>query len=163
MSKIDWTSFTLRIPVRASMTALYKAWTSAAELERWFLQRALHAGPDGKPLKGTAKLAAGCTYTWEWYGYDGVEQGRILKANGKDHLRFTFADSEVDLKLRKVGRQVVVELVQSHIPTDEASKRDIWIGCHRGWTFWLANLKSMYEGGLNLRNENASLKGMLNN
>lgn len=164
MSKIDRTSFTLRIPVRASKATLYKAWTTAGELERWFLRSAKLRDADDRPLKGTTPITKGGSYAWKWYGYDGVEEGRILEANGKDHLRFTFAgDCLVDVKLVTKGRQVVVELVHSKIPTDDASFRNIYIGCLRGWTFWLANLKSVYEGGLNLRNENAALSGMLNN
>lgn len=164
MSKMDWTAFTLRIPVRASKAALYKAWTTAAELEHWFLRKARHTGPDGRALKPNARITKGGTYVWEWFGYDGMEEGRILEANGKDHLRFTFAgECHVDVRLRTAGKQVIVELVHSKIPTDEASKRNIWIGCLRGWNFWLTNLKSVYEGGLNLRNEDTSLKGMLNN
>lgn len=163
MSKIDWSKFTLRIPVRASRTALYKAWTTRAELEHWFLRRAELTGADGRPLKRTEKVTEGCTFTWEWYGYDGREEGRIMKANGRDHLRFTFADPMVDVILKKQGSRVVVELTQSGIPTDGSSRRDIWIGCHRGWTFWLTNLKCVHESGHNLRNTNAALKGMLNN
>lgn len=163
MSKLDRTSFTLRVPVRAPKTALYRAWATSKGLEHWFVRNAQLHGPDGRRLKGTAAITKGGTFAWQWFGYDGTEEGRILEANGKDHLRFTFANSQVDVKLRTVGRQVVVELIQSRIPKDEDSFQQIWVGCLRGWTFWLANLKSVHEGGLNLRNENPALKGMLNN
>ena len=163
MSRIDWTSFTVRIPVRASMKKLYSAWTRASELEEWFLRKAVYTGVDKKPIRRAASIAKGCAFQWEWYGYDGVETGVVKEANGRDHVRFTFANSLVNVRLRQVGKEVVVELVQSGIPTDAASKKNIRLGCHVGWTFWMANLKSVYEGGLNLRNTNEELTGMVNN
>jgi len=145
------------------MKKLYTAWTSAAELEKWFLRQALYTGVDKKPVRRTVNATKGCAFQWEWYGYDGVEKGVVKEANGKDHVRFTFANSLVDVHLRQVGKEVVVELVQSGIPADPASKKNIRLGCHVGWTFWLANLKSVHEGGVNLRNTNEELTGMVNN
>ena len=52
---------------------------------------------------------------------------------------------------------------QNDIPTDDISKRSIRLGCDFGWFFYLLNLKSVYEGGLDLRNKDEELKGMLNN
>jgi uncharacterized protein YndB with AHSA1/START domain len=163
MSTIDWTRFTCKIPVRASMKELYAAWTTTSEIEKWFLRKAIYKGADKKTLGRTAAIAKGCTYSWEWYGYEGIEEGSIKIANGKDHLQFTFASSTVDVKLTKQGKDVIVELTQRGIPTDEDSKKNIRLGCHVGWTFWLANLKSVYEGGVNLRNTNEELTGMVNN
>ncbi|MEO8066254.1 MAG: SRPBCC domain-containing protein [Flavobacteriales bacterium] len=163
MSTIDWTSFTIRIPVRATMKGLYAAWTRASNLEDWFLRKASYTGADKKAVRRTAAIAKGCTFAWEWYNYDGVEKGIVRQANGKDHVQFTFAGSLVDVRLKQVGKDVIVELVQSAIPTDPASKKNVRLGCHVGWTFWLANLKSVYEGGVNLRNTNEELTGMVNN
>lgn len=163
MSRIDWTSLTVRIPVKARIKDLYNAWTRPSELEEWFLRKAAYKSVDKKPLRPSASATKGCTFEWEWYGYDGVEKGVVKQANGKDHVQFTFANSLVDVRLRQVGKEVIVELVQSGIPTDPASKKNIRIGCHVGWTFWMANLKSVYEGGVNLRNTNEELIGMVNN
>ncbi|RZK15239.1 MAG: SRPBCC domain-containing protein, partial [Pedobacter sp.] len=55
------------------------------------------------------------------------------------------------------------ELTQKNIPTDENSKRNIRLGCHNGWSFYLINLKSVFEGGLDLRNKDNRFKPMLNN
>lgn len=163
MSSIDWTSFTCRIPVKAPMKDLYSAWTNAATIEKWFVRKAVYKGADKKAVGRSTTITKGCTYAWEWYGYDGVEKGSITEANGKDHLQFTFANSVVDVRLKKVKSNVIVELTQSGIPTDDVSRKNIRLGCHLGWSFWMVNLRSMYEGGINLRNTDESLKGMLNN
>ena len=41
-------------------------------------------------------------------------------------------------------------------------KLRLYIGCGEGWTFYLANLKSMLEGGIDLRNKNDKIKGVIN-
>ena len=57
----------------------------------------------------------------------------------------------------------MVTLSQSNIPLDNKSKQNIRLGCESGWSFFMLNLKSVYEGGLDLRNKNDKLPGMLNN
>ena len=52
---------------------------------------------------------------------------------------------------------------QKDIPTDDESKQGIRLGCHSGWSFYLVNLKSVYEGGLDLRNKDDALGVMVNN
>jgi len=39
MKDFDWTSFTKRIAVKASLNDIYNAWTRSAEIEKWFLQK----------------------------------------------------------------------------------------------------------------------------
>jgi hypothetical protein len=57
---------------------------------------------------------------------------------------------------------MIVELVQDNISTDEKGK-ELWhVGCKTGWTFYLANMKSMFEGGIDLRNKNEQLQEMMN-
>ncbi len=80
-----------------------------------------------------------------------------------DLLRFSFAeDCEVEIKLTNSDEHTIVELTQKNIPTDDKSKVNIRLGCASGWAFYLVNLKSIYEGGLDLRNKTPALKHMLN-
>lgn len=149
MENFDWSSFTLRIPIKATMETLYAAWTNKSEIEKWFLREANYDGD---------------TYSWHWFLYEETERGRITQANGVDTFEFTFAgDCLVTIKLTTDNEHTVVTLTQSNIPTDDSSKRNIRLGCHNGWSFYLVNLKSVYEGGLDLRNKDTRFKPMLNN
>jgi hypothetical protein len=56
----------------------------------------------------------------------------------------------------------IVELVQENIPEDDNGKHNWHLGCKTGWTFYLANLKSLAEGGIDLRNKDENLKNMIN-
>ncbi len=164
MRDFDWTSFTKRIAVKSSMETIYKAWTIPSEIERWFLESAGFQREDGSEVGHHSAIKAGDRYSWEWFLYDVTEHGRIVEANGTDTLVFTFADEcHVRIRLKEEYDYTIVELTQNNIPTDDASKRDIRLGCATGWSFYLLNLKSVYEGGLDLRNKDERLTPMVNN
>lgn len=163
MKNFNWTTFTKRIAVKANLSVIYDAWTKPSEIEKWFLSNANYYDENTNPIKRESNIKKNNTYEWSWYLYDIVEKGKITEANGMDFLQFTFAgECLVDIKLSKQNEYVVVELTQKNIPTDDESKQDIRLGCDSGWSFFLVNLKSIYEGGLDLRNKNADLKRMIN-
>ncbi|MES2779964.1 MAG: SRPBCC domain-containing protein [Bacteroidota bacterium] len=163
MKNFDWTSFTKKIAVKADLPTLYDAWTKAAEIEKWFLSHAAYRDENGQNIDPTTYVAQGHTYEWNWYLYDVTENGRITEANGKDSIQFTFAgECLVDIRLTSFNDHIIVELTQKNIPTDDASKQGIRLGCESGWSFFLVNLKSVYEGGIDLRNKKTELKGMVN-
>lgn len=164
MENFDWTSFTLRIAINAKPEALYMAWASKAGIEKWFLSEADYTNAEGQKLSNEQAAAMGDTYFWRWFLYAETESGKVTAANGKDTFAFTFAgECIVTIKLSEENGYTVVTLNQSNIPTDDSSKRNIRLGCHNGWSFYLVNLKSVYEGGLDLRNKDNSFKPMLNN
>ena len=164
MTNFDWTTFTRKIAIKAKLSDIYCAWTKASEIEKWFLSKAIFTDTNEKPIGKDNPIEKGFTYEWNWYLYDTTEQGKITDTNGKDFIQFTFAGNcLVDIKLSIQDDYVIVELTQKNIPTDDNSKQGIRLGCDSGWSFFLVNLKSVYEGGLDLRNKDTSLKGMLNN
>ncbi len=163
MTNFDWTTFTRRIAIKAKLSDLYNAWTNASAIEKWFLSRAVFWDANNVPIPKDKTIEKGFTYQWNWFLYEPTEQGRITEANGKDFIQFTFAgECLVDIKLSTQNEYVIVELTQKNIPTDDKSKQGIRLGCDSGWSFFLVNLKSVYEGGLDLRNKDTSLRGMLN-
>lgn len=164
MKNFDWTQFTLDIAINSSMESLYDAWAVSSELERWFLSDAKYFDLSGSPLTKTEQATAGHSYEWQWHLWDVTEGGKITSANGKDHIQFTFADNcLVDINLKEFQDGVIVTLKQSNIPTDDESKKNVRLGCHTGWSFYMVNMKSIYEGGIDLRNKNTRLKPMVNN
>jgi len=68
----------------------------------------------------------------------------------------------VEVKIKTEGGENIVELTQSEIPLDEQMRMSHYVGCTRGWTFYLANLKSIIEGGIDLRNKNIELVDVIN-
>ena len=165
MSSYDWSKFTARIDVKARVEDVYAAWTTRGGLERWFLRVAEFTSPEGTIRDQASPIQKGDRYRWLWHGYDDtvVEQGVIEEANGLEALRFTFAGAcFVSVAIEDQGGRTIVELRQENIPLDEASRVNYHLGCMTGWVFYLANLKSILEGGLDLRNKNERLSKLVN-
>ena len=165
MGEFDWSRFAVRINVKASAEKLYWCWATKEGIEFWFLRRSDYKRPDGSLYKSNEFIKNGDKYSWWWYGYpdEVVEHGEILGCNGKDLFQFRFGEAGIcTVKIYAEQDENIVELVQDHIPTDEKAKQNWHIGCKTGWTFYLANLKSMLEGGIDLRNRNEKLQNMIN-
>lgn len=161
----DWSRFTVRIDIKALPASIYEAWTSQEMLELWFLRLAVFTTPEGAVRSRFEQVTTGDRYTWRWYGYgdDVAEKGEILEANGSDLLRFTFGTAgDCTVKVYEESGESMVALTQENIPADEQGRHRFHLGCMNGWTFYLANLKSLLEGGIDLRNRNAALRGMIN-
>ncbi|KQC01954.1 SRPBCC domain-containing protein [Pedobacter sp. Hv1] len=164
MENFDWTSFTIKIAVKANIEDLYQAWATTGAIEKWFLSEADYQDTTGNKIDNNQLASLNDTYFWRWFLYAETESGKITEANGKNTFAFTFAGNcVVTVKLSEEHEHTVVTLTQSNIPTDDDSKRNIRLGCHNGWSFYLINLKSVYEGGLDLRNKDNRFKPMLNN
>ncbi|ATL46644.1 hypothetical protein COR50_05290 [Chitinophaga caeni] len=165
MQHYDWSQFTKRIDINASLKDIFNAWSTQAGLEKWFLRTASFLTEEGKKRGKSDHVQQGDQYKWLWYGYsdDTAENGKVLDTNQVDTIQFSFAgDCIVTVTIKKEGGTHIVELTQSEIPTTDEAKAKYHLDCMAGWTFYLANLKSILESGPDLRNKNESLKGMLN-
>jgi hypothetical protein len=165
METHDWSSFTVRININASAEKLYAAWATRSGIELWFLRVSEYKKPDGSLRANDEPVSKGDSYKWLWHGWpdDMVEHGEILDCNGKDLFRFSFGKAgNCTIRIYKEQDETIVELMQDAIPTDEQGKHYWHLGCKTGWTFYLANLKSIYEGGKDLRNKNVQLQQVLN-
>ncbi len=161
MSSFDWSSFTVRINIKNnSIEQLYRAWATRGGIEYWFLRMSEYSKPDAELRSADEPVHSGDTYRWRWFGYSDevTETGEILDCNGKDFFKFRFGDAgNCSVRIYPEQDELIVELLQNNIPTDDRGK-EIWhIGCKTGWTFYLANMKSMFEGGIDLRNKNEQI------
>ena len=127
MDNFNWSQFTKRIQIKSDLATIYNSWTKSAELEKWFLSKAVYFDSNGKNISATA------------------------------------GECKVQVKLSEVKNYVLVEITQKEIPLDNNSKQNIRLGCAFGWTFYLINLKSVLEGGLDLRNKDSEMEGLVNN
>ena len=165
MPDYDWSKFTRKININAPIENIYDAWTIPDHMERWFLRQATFKRSNGTVREKFLHIHRGDTYQWLWHGYPDniVEKGEVLLANEKDRLQFSFtAGGIVTVDIGEALGEHIVMLTQEKIPTDEKGKSNYHLGCLGGWTFYLANLKSYLEGGLDLRNKNMGLTNMIN-
>lgn len=161
----DWGRFTVRINIDAPVEHLYNAWATRKGIEYWFLRLSEYKKEDGSIRSDEDHVEVGDTYKWLWYGYpdETVEYGSILSCNHKDLFDFSFGKAgNCHVRIYKEQNETIVELMQDNIPMDDKSRQYYHVGCKTGWTFYLANMKSLFEGGIDLRNRNLALQEMLN-
>lgn len=165
MSAINWSTFTVRIDVNASTEQLYAAWATRAGIESWFLRLSEYKSADGFIRKDDELFQKGDTYKWLWYGWpdETVEHGTVLDCNGTDTFKFSFGKAGIcTVHIYKELGETIVDLVQEHIPDDEEGKQMWHVGCKTGWTYYLTNLKSVYQHGIDLRNKKEGVGKLLN-
>jgi uncharacterized protein YndB with AHSA1/START domain len=156
MAESKWTKFKVTADYNTDLRSLYLAWTTPAGLESWFLRRAeFYTIP--KRLREPVEfiLKEDC-YEWYWHGYDDdmVQKGSVLEVNGTDLLKFTFSgDSVVTVAFSTRNGVSLIELTQENIPEEADPAKNLFVQCQMGWVFYLANLKSIMEGGVDLRNK----------
>ncbi len=165
MNTYDWSRFVARVNVKAPFDKLYWCWATREGIEYWFLRLSEYRKPDGTLHAHDEPVQKDDTYLWRWHGWsdDTTEYGTILECNGKDLFRFSFGKAgNCTVTLKTEQGEHIVELVQDEIPTNEQGMHYWHLGCKTGWTFYLANLKSLLEGGIDLRNRNEKLQQVIN-
>ncbi len=154
----------MRVNVNAPVEKLYKAWATSNGLTSWFLRKATFSGAGETDRRADQLINEGDGYEWFWHGYPDsiMEKGKILSANGKDKLSFTFSlGCPVSISIYPQHGETIVELVESNLPTDDETMLKHYVGDSKGWIFYLANLKSVMEGGLDLRNKKLELTDVI--
>jgi len=160
MEDIRWTKFKVVGDYNIDMRSLYLAWATPAGLERWFLRKADFFTIMMRQRAQDEFIAKEDTYQWYWHGHhnDVVQKGSILEANGQDFIKFSFTgDTIVSVSLSTRNGLTIVEVEQENIPQENDPAKNLYVQCQLGWTFYLANLKSVMEGGKDLRNKRVEL------
>jgi len=156
MTRNAWTTFKVAGDYNIDKRSLYEAWSTTQGLEKWFLRKADFFTIAGRLRDPQEFIAKEDTYQWYWHGYndDTVEKGQVLEANGIDFLKFTFSGgSIVSVNMESRNGITLVELTQENIPEESDPSKNLLVQCQVGWTFYMANLKSVLEGGIDLRNK----------
>lgn len=160
MSNHAMASFKVVGDYNTDIRTLYEAWATGEGLEKWFLRKAEFYAIAGRMREPEEFILKEDVYEWYWEGWgdDAVEKGEILEANGMDQVKFTFSGgSIVTVDLYSRNGVSIVELTQENIPEEADPKKNLYILCQMGWLFYMANLKSVLEGGVDLRNKNVAL------
>jgi uncharacterized protein YndB with AHSA1/START domain len=140
-NNFDWSQFTQRVAVAAPVEKVFKMWTDPEQMRKWFLDDAkMQLKKDGN-------------YEWTWIG-GYKEKGKILSIRKPSKLTFTFAGSICEVDIKKDKRGSLVNLHQYKIPVTEQHKSGTHLTCSNGWTFYLTNLKTYMEYGIDLRETN---------
>jgi uncharacterized protein YndB with AHSA1/START domain len=151
-----WTHFKVTGDYNTDIRTLYEAWATPAGLEKWFLRKADFFTIPRRLRDPEEFILKEDVYEWYWHGWDddASEKGQILEANGTDFIKFSFAkDNIVSVTISSRNGVSIVELVQENITLEPDPSKNLFVQCQTGWLFYMTNLKSILEGGVDLRNK----------
>ncbi len=163
--KKAWSKFRKRITIDAEPIKIYNAFATQDGLESWLLRKAQFLTIDGRVRKRDELIQKGDKYVWLWHGYDDEvnEKREILEANNRNFLQFEFTGGcKVAIRIKKADGENILELIQEGIDFDANPYKNLFVACGEGWSFYLANLKSILEGGVDLRNKNKNIQNLIN-
>jgi hypothetical protein len=165
---MNWNHFDQKIFIQANPSVMYDAFATSRGMESWFLRKCTYKREE-EVLLEKDYVKPGDHYHFLWHGWDDAtdERGTFLQANGSDVVEFTFnghgaTDMIVKVTLEEYGLGSLLTLSQYNIPDTEEGKSFWHLGCKTGWNFYLTNLKAVIEHGVDLRNKDMNLAGVLN-
>lgn len=137
----DWTQFTLKIHVEASPQKVWEAWTVGKKLSNWF------------PVEGVIEPKAGGRVWLQFFRPEDTLDDVVISAVKGKSVVFPFGShgEQVEVRVIKHKKGAICELTQSRMRTTQRDKVYMHMGCRAGWTFFLTNLKSYLEHGIDLR------------
>jgi hypothetical protein len=135
---------------------------SGGGLEKWFIGKAVFTSREGTVRKQGEKVKQGDTYLFNWLAKDFSVTGEVLEAADNSLFKFSFGLSFiVTISVTTRGTRTLFTLKQQYAPG--AEKDDFaHINCCVCWTFFIANLKSVAEGGIDLREVHADDESLVN-
>ncbi|HLZ89870.1 MAG TPA: SRPBCC domain-containing protein [Puia sp.] len=164
LPKADFSQFKLRVNIKTNVENAYRAWASPSGLASWFLGKVTFTDASGAARTDDSLAQEGDEYVC----YSNrrpdtvIIKGKVLKANGRNLYSFSFSkECPVTISMYMEHDETIVELIESNLPTDEETMRRHYVGDSKGWIFYLTNLKSVLEGGLDLRNKNADIVNVI--
>lgn len=159
--ELDWSNFAVNLPINEPKEKIIEFWMNQDNLEKWFLKLAEFITPNGHKREKTENIRVGDTYRWQWFGWpESIEEhGKIIDPKEGEFLRFVFGKAgTVGVSVVTKNNQTILRLIQENIPVDEESRMNFHVGCKTGWTFYMLNLKSVLQGGPDLRNKHSELQ-----
>jgi uncharacterized protein YndB with AHSA1/START domain len=157
LKRIVWT-----IHVNAPLKSVYAAVSTAEGLRGWMPMEAVLTDTDGNELPPGRAASVGDRFRFAWHiGHS--EEGEFLEAEDDGRVRYSFGEAtEVTVTLEETDDgTVLVTLEQDHDRGDDMNLK-MMLGYGPGWAFYITNLKSVLEGGLDLRDFSHETEHMIN-
>jgi uncharacterized protein YndB with AHSA1/START domain len=145
-----WTRFELVFYYDQAIEEVFAAWATGAGLESFFIENALFTSRSSGERKPQDIIESNDTYRWEWRHAASLD-GKITGVERNRRIEFTFGEMNVSVKLSTVGEQTELHLVQTDIPDTAHGRVFGHLNCRSCWIFFLTNLKSVLDQGIDLR------------
>jgi uncharacterized protein YndB with AHSA1/START domain len=149
-----WDKFRLEIFIGRPVEETFCAWSSASGIKKWF-RKDVRVQRNGAEVSDPVTFRPGDEILWADYPGQDLASSRILEVRENALIKQTFDSKTIvltnEFQTADAGTQLV--LTQENMPTDSEAMAAWHLSCYAGWTYFLTNLKSVLEHGVDLRGD----------
>ena len=154
--------FSHGILLKADREKVFEYISTGSGLSKWFIGSADYFYNDKSIRLGNEIAKRGDSYLWKWLKKDLELKGFITESDGSSEFGFTFGASFfVKIKISESAGRTKLVLRQCY--QESAAENEFgFINCCVCWVFFLTNLKSVIEHGIDLRETEAESEMLVN-
>lgn len=164
LEDFKWTEFKQKEYIKASLKDVFLKLATPKGITEWFIKNAEYVSEDGKVRQPDEIVKPKDKYTWLFYS-GLVMKGVVLGVIPNSLFKFTFGKKEpgsdedivVQISLNEKNGTTEVELSQSNIADNEYGKVTYNLSCMVGWSYYLTNMRSIFESGYDFREKDEQL------
>ncbi|MFW9903251.1 MAG: SRPBCC domain-containing protein [Candidatus Thorarchaeota archaeon] len=164
LEQFQWTQFRLNEYVKASKEEIFQKWATPKGITDWFIASARYEDETGRVRASDEIVQAGDSYIWTFFtGFTMI--GKILEVKENTLFKFTFGKKEPDSDEDVIVTVIIheqknglrIEIFQENIADNEYGQIHYNMSCQLGWSYFMTNLRSIYESGYDLREKEKDL------
>jgi uncharacterized protein YndB with AHSA1/START domain len=154
--------FTHAIYLSAPAEKVYEYIATPAGIVKWFVGKAKYYYKDKNIRLGNETVKKGDTFLWNWQNKDLELKGIVTESVDNKEFQFTFSPLYiVTVEIQTEEDKTRLKLTQEY--QGSAAKNDFnYINCCTCWVFFMTNLKSVIENGIDLREKDIRDEMMVN-
>jgi uncharacterized protein YndB with AHSA1/START domain len=162
LEQFEWTTFKQKEYFKAPLSDVFKKWATPKGLTEWFIAKTEYKDSKGNIRKSNDLVKPGDTYTWIFY--QGLKiTGKILEVVENKMFKFTFGRREpasdenvyVTVTFHDENDLTKIELFQENMADNDYGHVTHNLSCNLGWSYFMTNLRSVFESGLDLREKDS--------
>lgn len=150
-NNFNWDRFTHSIFINAEPEKIFEYLATPSGITKWFIGESKYYYKNLHIRLGNEIVKKGDSFLWKWLNKDLELKGMVTESSEDNSFEFTFSPLYlVTLKLSKSGERTKLSLTQQY--QESAAKDEFnYLNCCVCWVFFLTNLKSVIENGIDLR------------
>ena len=150
------------IYLNKSADEVYKMAATASGLSKWFMGNVEYRSPEDILRNENDIIQQGDSYSWHWLAKNLSLEGKVLKVQQDNLAAFTFGSLFiVTIMVKEDKGRTLFTLTHQYV--NGAAKNDFaFINCCVCWAFFITNLKSVLEHGIDLRETEIDNEALVN-
>ena len=155
-------SFTHSIYLDKPVGEVFDLTAKCGGFTKWFIGEASYTSPEGEKRNPDEYAQREDTYEWKWKTKDFTTKGIVLDVQENELFSFTFGSLfNVSINFKSDNGRTLFTLTQKY--NAGAAQNDFaHINCCVCWIFFMTNLKSVIENGIDLREMSVNNEELIN-